>query len=125
MGAPAKTNDKKPSPIKSVISGGITGAIEAAITYPTEFTKTYMQLYKEQSKAGLRACARHVYDTSGVMGFYRGLQVLVVFSVPKTGSRFGAYQFARNSIFPEEAWGADSRIRSLGCGLFAGVTEAI
>jgi solute carrier family 25 citrate transporter 1 len=46
-------------------------------------------------------------------------------SVPKTGSRFGAYEFARNSLFPEDSWGKDSRLRSLFCGLTAGVTEAI
>ena len=118
-------SNKKPSAIKSVVSGGITGAIEAMITYPTEFTKTYMQLYKEWSKKGLRACTNHIYSTAGMTGFYRGLSVLVVFSVPKTGSRFGAYQFARNSLMPEETWGVNSRLRSLLCGLFAGVTEAI
>jgi len=95
------------------------------ITYPTEFTKTYMQLYKEWSTKGLRATANHVHSTSGVAGFYRGLSVLVFFSIPKTGSRFGAYQLARNSIFPESSWGTDSRMRSLLCGLFAGCTEAI
>merc|ERR1740139_1366351 len=40
-------------------------------------------------------------------------------------SRFGAYQLARNSVFPEDTWGKDSRWRSLLCGLFAGCTEAV
>lgn len=122
MGAPS--GDKR-NPVKAVISGGITGAIEATITYPTEFTKTYMQLYKEWAQKGLRATINHIYGSHGTMGFYRGLSVLVFFSIPKTGSRFGAYQLARNSVFPEESWGKDSRMRSLLCGLFAGCTEAI
>jgi len=121
----AQVETKKRSPLKSVISGGITGAIEAMITYPTEFTKTYMQLYKEWGQKGLVATVKQIYKTSGAIGFYRGLSVLVFFSVPKTGSRFGAYELARNSLFKEEAWGKDSRMRSLLCGLFAGCTEAI
>jgi len=119
------TSDKKQNPLKSVISGGLTGAIEATITYPTEFTKTYMQLYSEWSKAGLRKTIKHIYEGHGVGGFYRGLSVLVTMSIPKTGTRFGAYQYARNSLFPEDTWGKDSRWRSLFCGLTAGVSEAI
>jgi hypothetical protein len=30
--------------------GGLTGAIEISITYPTEYTKTVMQLYPEINK---------------------------------------------------------------------------
>lgn len=117
-------SSEKKSPIKSVISGGITGAFEAAITYPTEFIKTYMQLYKEYSRKGMIATSKHIYNKSGIIGFYRGLSVLAVFSIPKTGSRFGSYQFCRNSVFTEEKYGKDSKIRSALCGLIAGVIEA-
>ena len=60
------------------------------------------------------------YQKTHKSGFYRGLQVLVFFSVPKTGSRFGAYQFASNNLFTEK-----SRVNSLLCGLTAGFTEAV
>lgn len=32
--------------------GGLTGAIEISITFPTEYTKTVMQLYPEMNKKG-------------------------------------------------------------------------
>jgi len=30
------------SPLRGILSGGLTGAIEICITYPTEFVKTHM-----------------------------------------------------------------------------------
>lgn len=47
-------DDKKPkvSPLMSAVIGGITGAIEISITYPTEYVKTVMQLYPEVNKRG-------------------------------------------------------------------------
>lgn len=44
MGGPhaASPGDKKVSPFLSAIIGGITGAMEISITYPTEYTKTVM-----------------------------------------------------------------------------------
>jgi solute carrier family 25 citrate transporter 1 len=121
----SSTTDLKPNPLKSIISGGIAGAIETTVTYPTEFVKTYMQLYKEWSHSGVRKTVAHVYNSQGPMGFYRGLSVLVYMSIPKTGSRFGAYQYSSNNIFTEQSWGKDSRMRLFLCGLIAGVTEAI
>lgn len=36
----------------NALIGGVTGAIEISITYPTEFTKTVMQLYPEKNAQG-------------------------------------------------------------------------
>ena len=113
----SSTTDLKPNPLKSIISGGIAGAIEATVTYPTEFVKTYMQLYKSYSTLGVRHTISHIYSTHGALGFYRGLSVLVYFSIPKTGSRFGAYQYASNNIFTDQKWGKDSRLKPFLCGL--------
>lgn len=53
-------SDAKPKPVISpllnavigtlsvLFLGGVTGAIEISITYPTEYTKTVMQIYKEK-----------------------------------------------------------------------------
>jgi len=44
-------------------------------------------------------------------------------SIPKTAARFGAYEFARNRVQKE---GKDlTPFQRLGCGLFAGVFEAV
>jgi hypothetical protein len=36
-----------------LILGGITGAMEISITYPTEYVKTVMQLYPEKNAMGV------------------------------------------------------------------------
>ena len=48
----AKPGDKKVSPFMNAVIGGITGAMEISITYPTEYVKTVMQLYPEANKQG-------------------------------------------------------------------------
>lgn len=55
-------------PVRSIISGGITGAIEILITYPTEYVKTMMQLYAKYSKNGVKYCLQETYGNYGVLG---------------------------------------------------------
>jgi len=50
--------------------GGITGGIEICITYPTEYLKTQMQLYKEYSHKGMIATAKMTYQTYGFTGMF-------------------------------------------------------
>jgi solute carrier family 25 (mitochondrial citrate transporter), member 1 len=120
MGVPA--GDGKGNPITSIISGGITGGIEICITYPTEYLKTQMQLYKEFSKQGMVATAKQTFNKYGVPGFYKGLPVLLFFSIPKTGVRFGANQTLKNNIFTDYK---TSRLSNFLAGVGAGITEAI
>ena len=75
-------------PFRGIISGGITGGIEICCTYPTEYVKTMMQLYKEYSQKGTRYCVTETYKNHGVFGFYRGLAALLTFSIPKTAVRY-------------------------------------
>lgn len=120
MGVPS--GDSKQSPIKSIISGGITGGIEICITYPTEYLKTQMQLYKEYSHKGMIYSAKMTYQNYGFTGFYRGLPVLLFFSIPKTGVRFGSNQYLKNHIFTDYK---TNRMSNFLAGVGAGVTEAI
>lgn len=119
--APIK-DDGKGSPFKSIISGGITGGIEICITYPTEFLKTKMQLNKEFSQKGLKYTMADTYSKHGVTGFYRGLPVLLFFSVPKTGVRFGTNTWLKNNIFTN--YKVD-KMHSFLAGVGAGISEAI
>mmetsp|Transcript_26946 Transcript_26946/g.23811 ORF Transcript_26946/g.23811 Transcript_26946/m.23811 type:complete len:292 (+) Transcript_26946:63-938(+) len=120
MGVPA--GDKKQSPLKSIISGGITGGIEICITYPTEYLKTKMQLYSKYSKMGMLGAAKSTFNDYGIGGFYRGLPVLLFFSVPKTGVRFGANQFLKNNWFTDYK---ENRLSNFLAGVGAGITEAV
>jgi len=57
------------------------------------------------------------------MGLYRGLSSLLYFSVPKVATRFFAYESLANRF--RDASGKMSVLQTMGCGLGAGVAEAI
>jgi solute carrier family 25 (mitochondrial citrate transporter), member 1 len=80
--------EKPKNHLKHLVSGGLTGAIECCITYPTEFIKTKMQLNPEYAKMGVIGSFKDTVKADGVKGLYRGLSVLVALSAPKTGVRF-------------------------------------
>lgn len=116
-------------PVRGIISGkshfsqlgGITGGVEICITYPTEYVKTMMQLYKEYSQRGVMYCIQETYSKFGIRGFYRGLTPLVTFSIPKVAVRFGTNEWLKNNIFTDRK----SRVQTFFAGLGAGVAEAV
>jgi solute carrier family 25 citrate transporter 1 len=42
--------------VKGIVIGGITGGIEICITYPTEFTKTQLQLDERSATPKYKVC---------------------------------------------------------------------
>uniref|UniRef100_A0A1A9X469 Citrate transport protein n=1 Tax=Glossina brevipalpis TaxID=37001 RepID=A0A1A9X469_9MUSC len=101
--AAAATSEAGNKGLKGILAGGITGGIEICITYPTEYIKTQLQLDEK--------------------GLYRGLSVLLYGSIPKTASRFGAFETLKGHMI--EANGQLSVSSKLLCGLGAGVCEAV
>lgn len=104
--------------IKSI--GGLVGAIEISCTYPTEYIKTVMQLDKVSNSLGTVGTIKETFRTYGMLGFYRGYSALLIFSMPKNGVRFGAYEFAATNMFKEK-----TKFNSFLCGLVAGSAEAL
>jgi solute carrier family 25 citrate transporter 1 len=117
------SKDAKPkvSPFMSAMIGGITGAIEISITYPTEYVKTVMQLYPDMNKKGAIATAKETMAKGGYFRLYKGYPALLMFSVPKNYVRFGAFQYARSNVFTDTT----KKINTFMCGLCAGAAEAI
>lgn len=70
----SKHSDKYP--FLSAIAGGITGAIEISITFPTEYLKTVMQLYPEQNKKGTVSVIKETLSTKGPLGKTKKLLIL-------------------------------------------------
>lgn len=116
------TSGKKQHPGKAVIAGGIAGAIEACVSYPTEFVKTKLQLF-DMGKAGPIQVAKETVAKDGVLGLYRGLSSLLFFSVPKVATRFFAFELMRNNLQGPD--GKLTAVRTLLAGLGAGAAEAI
>lgn len=102
------------------VLGGVTGAIEISCTYPTEYTKTVMQLYKEKNAMGAVNVIKETVRTGGILGLYKGYGALLMFSVPKNYTRFGTYSYVQDNILT-----AKTRTNNFLCGLCAGAAEAV
>jgi solute carrier family 25 (mitochondrial citrate transporter), member 1 len=122
-----KTQSK--STAKNLFAGGMAGAIEATIMYPTEFVKTQLQLEKKTAKGGkprytgMLNCATVTVRERGFFSLYRGLSTLVIGSIPKAAVRFAAFQKFRSIL-----QGNDPKLtqgKTMLAGLGAGVSEAI
>ena len=97
MGGKSKHASKYP--FLSALAGGITGAIEISITFPTEYVKTVMQLYPDKNKMGMLNVFKDTISKNGPLGLYRGYTALLMFSVPKNYVRFGANEYTKKHIF--------------------------
>ncbi|XP_002056735.3 tricarboxylate transport protein, mitochondrial isoform X1 [Drosophila virilis] len=112
--------------LKGIIAGGITGGIEICITYPTEYVKTQLQLDEKGANKrynGIADCVKKTVQQRGFFGLYRGLSVLIYGSIPKSATRFGAFEFLRSNFVDSQ--GQLSGSGKLLCGMGAGVCEAI
>lgn len=79
-------------------AGGISGAIEICITYPTEYVKTQLQLDERSAKpryTGIADVVKQTVRDKGVTGLYRGLPPLLYGSVPKSAVRFGGFEVSQ------------------------------
>lgn len=101
------------------VIGGVTGAIEISCTYPTEYTKTVMQLYKEKNQMGAINVIKETVNGNGIFGLYKGYSALLMFSVPKNYVRFGTYTYVQENILTER-----NRKNNFLCGICAGAAEA-
>ena len=114
-------------PVVSVISGGIAGGVEAAVTYPFEFAKTRTQLQNEKGAKPPRnpfLIVRSVFRQEGFRSVYKGCSALIVGSVAKDAVRFLSFDTIKNS-FADPGTGALSPFRNLLAGMSAGIVASI
>ncbi|KAI5117017.1 hypothetical protein M0805_000001 [Coniferiporia weirii] len=112
---------KKEKPMHSLIAGATAGAIEAFVTYPTEFVKTRSQ-FSGRKQTPLEI-VRETLKTKGVAGLYSGCMALVVGNATKAGVRFLSYDHFKHKLADPQ--GKVSAPRSLLAGLGAGMMEAV
>ena len=76
---------------RSIVVGGLTGAINIMIVFPTEFVKTQLQLDtgREKTYTGSLDVVRQTVKQRGVTGLYRGVQVLLTGAIPTYALRSG------------------------------------
>ncbi|KAF9583474.1 hypothetical protein BGW38_009381 [Lunasporangiospora selenospora] len=107
----------------TLTAGAIAGAIEATITYPTEFVKTQLQL-QSGTKGSIPKGATDVkavkgpidilvstVRAQGVTAVYKGLSAMVIGNTAKAGVRFFAFDQFRYLLRDSE--GKTTGIRSV------------
>ncbi|XP_006615739.1 putative tricarboxylate transport protein, mitochondrial [Apis dorsata] len=113
--------------VKGIVAGGITGAIEILITYPTEYVKTQLQLDAKsginKQYTGVLDCMIKTLKNHGFFGLYRGLSVLLYGSIPKSAVRFGSFEKMKELLASPD--GKLTKTNSFIAGLCAGTAEAI
>lgn len=140
--------------VRSVVAGGATGALNISIVYPTEFVKTQLQLdegkkvlkahstvvdltqksgYKSRATkllvdtikiySGSKDVVKKTIENKGFRGMYKGCSILMMGSVPMYAVRFGVFDALKDKFADEN--GNLSMTGRLGCGLAAGVAEAV
>jgi len=117
---------KKDSGLKTVIKGFLTGGTQAAITYPTEYVKTQLQLQSKSNPeyAGIIDCAKKTIQSKGVGGLYTGAGVRIIGAGFQQMFRWGAYTNL-TQVFRDEKTGKLSQSMNVICGLGAGICEAV
>ncbi|KAK3825013.1 MAG: citrate transporter [Benniella sp.] len=126
------TTKRKDPPLYTLTAGSIAGAIEAVITYPTEFVKTQLQLQngsKGTVPKGAPAPKGPIdilvttVRTQGFTAVYTGLSAMVIGNTAKAGVRFFAFDQFKEMLKDSE--GKTTGARSVLAGLGAGMTEAL
>jgi len=117
---------KKDTGVKTVIKGFLTGGTQAAVTYPTEYIKTQLQLQSKVNPEynGIIDCAKKTVNEHGVKGLYRGAGVRIIGAGFQQMFRWGAYTNLVNTIGRDEK-GKLSPAMNVVCGMGAGVCEAV
>ncbi|KAI3647734.1 hypothetical protein MP228_007955 [Amoeboaphelidium protococcarum] len=123
------SHGKSRNPYKNFIAGGIAGAVEATIMYPTEFVKTQLQLQQNQKTVsgviykGPVDCVKVIVKERGFLGLYQGVSTLIIGTFAKAAIRFAAFNHYSSMI--QKMGVQSSTVNSIGSGLLAGVTESL
>ncbi|KAJ1948308.1 hypothetical protein EC988_005230 [Linderina pennispora] len=120
---------QKTSAAHSLLAGTIAGAVEGAITYPTELVKTKMQLQGSKQYAlqgghiykGPIDCVKTTVRTQGIAALYRGLTPMLIGNAAKAGVRFLTYDSIKAKLRDEN--GKLTTPRMMLAGMCAGIVE--
>lgn len=117
---------KQDTGFKTVIKGFLTGGTQAALTYPTEFVKTQLQLQSKTKPEfnGILDCFRKTIAKHGIGGCYVGAPVRIFGAGCQQMCRWGAYTNLAGLARDKET-GKLSGLMTTLCGLGAGITEAV
>lgn len=90
------------SPTVPLLAGATAGLVLWLAVYPIDVIKSYMQtdalLPSERRFRGMSDAVRHVYATSGVGGFFRGIVPTLIRAPFANGATFLAFELALHEL---------------------------
>lgn len=98
--------DRQYNPSSHMISGGVAGAVAAAVTTPLDVVKTLLNTQehlkeingKSNSVNGMFSAFKRVHTCCGNSGYFKGLQARVIYQIPSTGLSWSVYEFFKYII---------------------------
>lgn len=107
---------------RTLVASAIAGCADCCVTMPLDTMGTQLQV---QGYSGPVACARAIYNATGVSGMYKGFWAFMLQMSAKSSIRFCGFEFFTNCI---DSAGIDrhknSGLWTLVCGLGAGCVES-
>jgi len=96
--------EKKENEIKVVmISALFAGSTAKFITHPIDTVKAKLQVnYKKNLTITVREMVKVITLNEGIAGFYKGLPVSLIGSLPGSVLYFGSYEFAKKNIIEKK-----------------------
>ena len=85
----------------SFIAGGMAGIISQSIMYPGDTIKRHMQINGMNNKTKyktVRGCIKELYKTHGIGGFYKGILLNSIKSVPEIAIKFTIYDYIKQTL---------------------------
>lgn len=85
----------------SLVSGAIAGLISQTAMYPGDTIKRQLQINGMQNKIkhyGLIDCITNIYKENGIRGFYRGLYINSIKSIPEIAVKFTIFELCKTYL---------------------------
>ena len=82
------------------IAGGLAGLFSQTIMYPGDTIKKQLQIdgMKKKNYNGMIDCIIKIYKRYGINGYYRGIKINMIKSIPEITLKFYIYDLVKNKI---------------------------
>lgn len=126
---------------KSLVAGGIAGAVSRTVVSPLERLKIIYQLQLDQPSAsdgrrdgrvgeartggGVFQSLRHMYRTEGVVGFFKGNGTNIVRIVPYSAVQFATYETSKRFLTGGDVQKEERTTVKLASGATAGICSVV
>ncbi|KAG0260280.1 mitochondrial thiamine pyrophosphate transporter [Mortierella polycephala] len=80
------------SALQSFIAGANAGIVATACTYPFDLLRTRFAIQRDvKVYTGIVQASRHIFNSEGMRGFYKGMSPALIQVIPYMGIMFGTY----------------------------------